>query len=537
MNRIISLKLLALFALVLLCFIGSGAGVWAASGSLGGSAQPIPNETTPYLGQDYLVTLQLSNLSFSNEPGNGGTGISVNVNSASLTLACADSNCNTQLGGTVTFVNPGGNGCVVNDPCVTSCSASGNNSVVLTLNNCSIGPNQFLNLAVVRVRQDATPNSFIMRGQATYQGIAGTCTGGFCDNAEENQHTCTNNTNCNFSILSANATGTANLSPEFCGNGKTELGEECDDANTNNNDSCRNDCTLPNCGDGIVDLGEQCDDGGDTDRCDGCASDCTIPSCGDGIMECGEQCDDGDTNNGDGCSSTCTIESYCGDGNIDPGEECDDGGDADRCDGCASDCTIPSCGDGIMECGEQCDDGDTNNGDGCSSTCTIEPYCGDGNIDPGEECDDGNNTNGDGCSDACMIEEGGGEGCTPGYWKQPHHFGNWSSPYTPETLFSDVFEDAFPDMTLLDVLSQGGGGLIALGRHTVAALLNAASPGVDYDLSTNDVIEMFNNVYPDGRISTVKDTFEGYNERECLLGRAERQSDISGSSTLRPIRR
>ena len=37
------------------------------------------------------------------------------------------------------------------------------------------------------------------------------------------------------------------------------------------------------------------------------------------------------------------------------------------------------------------------------------------------------------------------------------------------------FDDAFPGMTLLEVLSQGGGGLNALGRHTVAALLNAAS--------------------------------------------------------------
>ncbi|MDH3224417.1 MAG: hypothetical protein OEO23_11935, partial [Gemmatimonadota bacterium] len=69
---------------------------------------------------------------------------------------------------------------------------------------------------------------------------------------------------------------------------------------------------------------------------------------------------------------------------------------------------------------------------------------------------------------------GGGEGCTPGYWKQPHHFDSWTG-YDPEDLFSSAFEDAFPGMTLLEVLKQGGGGLKALGRHTVAALLNAAS--------------------------------------------------------------
>ena len=65
----------------------------------------------------------------------------------------------------------------------------------------------------------------------------------------------------------------------------------------------------------------------------------------------------------------------------------------------------------------------------------------------------------------------GGEGCTPGYWKQPHHFFAWTAPYTPETLFSDVFEDAFPGQTLLEVVSLKGneGKLEALGRHTVAA--------------------------------------------------------------------
>lgn len=111
---------------------------------------------------------------------------------------------------------------------------------------------------------------------------------------------------------------------------------------------------------------------------------------------------------------------------------------------------------------------------------------------------------------------GGGEGCTPGYWKQKHHFDSWVG-YAPTDLFSSVFEDAFPGMTLVQVLGQGGGGLKALGRHTVAALLNSANAGVSYDVTTADVIDGFNAVFPGGDYNGLKDTFEGYNEQGCPL--------------------
>ena len=84
----------------------------------------------------------------------------------------------------------------------------------------------------------------------------------------------------------------------------------------------------------------------------------------------------------------------------------------------------------------------------------------------------------------CREERGGGEGCTPGYWKQKQHFDSWADPYDPTDLFSDHFENAFPGMTLLEVLGNGGGGLNALGRHTVAALLNSANSGVSFKRST-----------------------------------------------------
>ncbi|RJQ20585.1 MAG: hypothetical protein C4560_04640 [Nitrospiraceae bacterium] len=118
-----------------------------------------------------------------------------------------------------------------------------------------------------------------------------------------------------------------------------------------------------------------------------------------------------------------------------------------------------------------------------------------------------------------ILGDQAGEGCTPGYWKQSQHFDSWTPPYTPDTLFSAVFENAFTGMTLLQVLEQGGGGLNALGRHTVAALLNAASQGVDYDLSVSQVIATFNNAFPGTttNYNSVKDWLERYNEQGCPL--------------------
>ena len=177
----------------------------------------------------------------------------------------------------------------------------------------------------------------------------------------------------------------------------------------------------------------------------------------------------------------------------------------------------PFCGDGTLDPGEACDDGNNVDGDGCSANCTVESYCGDGVLDAGEQCDDGNNVNGDGCSALC-TNEAGGDGCTPGYWKQRQHFDSYAAPYSPTMLFVDAFGvDAFPGRTLRDVLAQGGGGLNALGRHATAALLNAASGDVDYDRTTAQVIDAFGNAYASGSYEFLKNMFEAFNEQGCPL--------------------
>jgi hypothetical protein len=84
---------------------------------------------------------------------------------------------------------------------------------------------------------------------------------------------------------------------------------------------------------------------------------------------------------------------------------------------------------------------------------------------------------------------GGGEGCTPGYWK--NHLDDWPpSGLSPgddfETTFGvDLFD---PDITLLEAINLGGGGVRKLARHGTAALLNALHPNVDYPFSAAEVI-------------------------------------------------
>ena len=69
------------------------------------------------------------------------------------------------------------------------------------------------------------------------------------------------------------------------------------------------------------------------------------------------------------------------------------------------------------------------------------------------------------------------------------------------------------------VPGYSGDGLNALGRHTVAALLNAASSGVDYGQTPADVIGSFNAVYPatKGDYNALKNDLEYDNERGCPL--------------------
>jgi hypothetical protein len=81
--------------------------------------------------------------------------------------------------------------------------------------------------------------------------------------------------------------------------------------------------------------------------------------------------------------------------------------------------------------------------------------------------------------------------------------------------FSAVFEDAFPGMTLLQVLDLGAGDLNALGRHAVAGLLSAGS--VNYGMTSQQVIDAFNAAYPGGDYETLKNRLDFLNNQGCSL--------------------
>jgi len=69
-----------------------------------------------------------------------------------------------------------------------------------------------------------------------------------------------------------------------------------------------NGCAVLSCGNGQVEVGEECDDGNE-DNTDSCLNTCLNATCGDTYLwAVQEQCDDGNTDNGDGCSSTCQTE-------------------------------------------------------------------------------------------------------------------------------------------------------------------------------------------------------------------------------------
>jgi hypothetical protein len=123
------------------------------------------------------------------------------------------------------------------------------------------------------------------------------------------------------------------------------------------------------------------------------------------------------------------------------------------------------------------------------------------------------------------MEDGGMEGCTPGYWKQDQHFDSWTLPLDPGALFTDpgftspgsrakvkrgrTVNDV---STQLNALEANQGDLAALTRHAMAALLNAASPDVDYQYNQAEIITWYNEAVAGTRdVETLKDDLDFWN--------------------------
>ncbi|MEZ4366633.1 MAG: DUF4215 domain-containing protein [Kofleriaceae bacterium] len=240
--------------------------------------------------------------------------------------------------------------------------------------------------------------------------------------------------------------------PARCGDGFVHAGvEACDDGNDVDTDACLSSCQLASCGDGIIhDGAEACDDGNLADT-DGCLTSCEIARCGDGVVRADfEGCDDGNLSDADDCLSTCILAS-CGDGVTQPGEACDDG-NASSTDACVG-CLAAQCGDGFVHAGvETCDDGNASNTDACVA---CEPAaCGDGFVRAGvEACDDGNAAAGDGCSATCGLElvNGGFEDQVP--------LRGWTATHDPPTSGAWARVSATASLRIGDVVTDIASGM------------------------------------------------------------------------------
>jgi hypothetical protein len=110
----------------------------------------------------------------------------------------------------------------------------------------------------------------------------------------------------------------------------------------------------------------------------------------------------------------------------------------------------------------------------------------------------------------------GAEGCTPGFWKNhPAVWEGFSSSDDFDTVFAvNAFD---PDISLLDALNLGGGGLHRLARHGTAALLNAAHSEVDFPLTTAEVIDLVQEAVASGDFESAADELEELNEADCTI--------------------
>lgn len=120
-----------------------------------------------------------------------------------------------------------------------------------------------------------------------------------------------------------------------------------------------------------------------------------------------------------------------------------------------------------------------------------------------------------------VQEPTGGEGCTPGYWKQEQHFGSW--PFGTGTAFNSIFVGSSYTGSFLQAVNLTGGLNNQLIRHAAAAYLNAANPDVDYEYTVDEIKAIFfgTGAYSGMSVEERKDLLAAANEAGCPLGRDE----------------
>ena len=98
----------------------------------------------------------------------------------------------------------------------------------------------------------------------------------------------------------------------------------------------------------------------------------------------------------------------------------------------------------------------------------------------------------------------------------------WTDPYYPTDLFSSVFSAApagIGCLSLLQGLELGGGGVNALTRHAIAAVLSAAHPDIDYPLTVAEIVAAVNAAYGGDAdaIEDLKNDLDAFNNLGCSI--------------------
>lgn len=128
----------------------------------------------------------------------------------------------------------------------------------------------------------------------------------------------------------------------------------------------------------------------------------------------------------------------------------------------------------------------------------------------------------------CKLPNGG-QGCTPGYWK--NHLDAWATTgYSPNQVITTVFAQAalYPSLsikTMLDTLQGGGGpgaegGAKILLRAATASVLNANHNGVDFPKIAAHIINPVNNALASqnrATMLTLADKLDKWNNGGCPL--------------------
>lgn len=120
-------------------------------------------------------------------------------------------------------------------------------------------------------------------------------------------------------------------------------------------------------------------------------------------------------------------------------------------------------------------------------------------------------------------QSAGGQGCTPGFWKNHTGLKKQADAWPPSGYaHTDLFDTVFGVTssyggTLLEAAGRGGGGEAALMRHATAALLNAATSAVASNFTIGGVIQIVRDAYASGDFEAAKDQLAAANEQVCPL--------------------